>query len=40
MKRIALVQMRSSEDKRKNLKKSIEFIVEAADKGADLVCFP
>ena len=40
MKRIALVQMRSSEDKQDNLKKSIEFIAEAASKGADLVCFP
>lgn len=40
MKRIALVQMRSSEDKQENLKKSIEFIAEAANKGADLVCFP
>jgi len=40
LKRIALVQMRSSEDKQENLKKSIEFIAEAASKGADLVCFP
>lgn len=40
MKRIALVQMRSSEDKQENLKKSIDFIAEAAGKGADLVCFP
>ena len=40
MKRIAIVQMRSSEDKQENLKKSIEFITEAASKGADLVCFP
>jgi predicted amidohydrolase len=40
LKRIALVQMRSSEDKHENLKKSIEFIAEAASKGADLVCFP
>ncbi|AFU56964.1 MAG: carbon-nitrogen hydrolase family protein [Nitrososphaera sp.] len=39
-KRVALVQMRSSEDKQKNLDKSIEFIAEAAAKGADLVCFP
>ncbi len=39
-KKIALVQMRSSEDKQKNLDKSIEFIAEAAAKGADLVCFP
>lgn len=40
MKRIALVQMRSSEDKQENLKKSIDFIAEAADRGAELVCFP
>src|SRR6185295_9105535 len=32
--------MRSSEDKRENLKKSIDFIAEAASKGADLICFP
>jgi predicted amidohydrolase len=40
LKRIALVQMRSSEDKQENLKKSIEFITEAAGKGAELACFP
>lgn len=40
MKRIAIVQMRSSEDKRENLIKSIEFIAEATVKGADLACFP
>ena len=40
MKKIALVQMRSSEDKQENLKKSVEFIAEAASKGAELVCFP
>jgi deaminated glutathione amidase len=40
LKRIALVQMRSSEDKQENLDKSIEFVAEAAGKGADLVCFP
>jgi predicted amidohydrolase len=40
LKRIALVQMRSSEDKQENLNKSIEFVSEAAAKGADLVCFP
>jgi len=34
------VQMRSSEDKQENLKRSVEFIAEAADKGAALVCFP
>ena len=40
MKRIALVQMRSSEDKQENLEKSVDFIAEAAGKGAELVCFP
>ena len=40
MKRFALVQMRSSEDKQENLDKSIGFIAEAAGKGADQVCFP
>ncbi len=32
--------MCSSEDKQKNLKKSIDFIEEAAGKNAHLVCFP
>jgi predicted amidohydrolase len=40
LKRVAIVQMRSSEDKQENLKRSIDFIAEAAGKGADLVCFP
>jgi predicted amidohydrolase len=40
MKRIALVQMRSSGDKQENLKKSVDYIAEAAAKGAELVCFP
>jgi len=40
LKRIALVQMRSSEVKQENLDRSIEFIAEAASKDADLVCFP
>lgn len=40
MKRIALVQMRSSEDKQENLKKSVDYIVEAAGRSAELVCFP
>jgi len=40
LKKIAVVQMRSSEDKQENLKKSIDFIDEAADKNAHLVCFP
>ncbi len=38
--KVALVQMRSSEDKQENLKKSIEFVREASEKHADLVCFP
>ncbi len=40
LKRIALVQMRSSEDKQENLNRSIEFIAESAAKGANLACFP
>ena len=40
MKKIAIVQMRSSEDKQENLKKSIDLIEEAAGKNAHLVCFP
>jgi predicted amidohydrolase len=32
--------MHSTEDKQENLKKSIEFIHQAADKNACLVCFP
>lgn len=39
-KRIAIVQIRSSEDKHENLKRSVDFISEAAGKGADFVCFP
>jgi predicted amidohydrolase len=40
LEKVAIVQMRSSEDKQENLKKSIEFIAEASGKGAGLVCFP
>jgi predicted amidohydrolase len=40
LKKIAVVQMRSSEDKQENLKRSIDFIEEAASKNARLVCFP
>lgn len=40
MKKIAVVQMCSSEDKQENLKKSIDLIEEAAGKNAHLVCFP
>ena len=39
-KRIAIVQMRSSKHKQENLDRSIEFVTEAASKGAGLVCFP
>jgi predicted amidohydrolase len=38
--RVALVQMKSSEDKDKNLKLSISLIKEAAEKKANLICFP
>jgi deaminated glutathione amidase len=37
---IALVQMKSSEDKEENLKLSLNFIKEASKKNADLICFP
>jgi deaminated glutathione amidase len=40
LKRIGIVQIRSSEDKGENLKRSIDFIANAAGKGAHLVCFP
>jgi predicted amidohydrolase len=40
LRKIAVVQMCSSEDKQENLKKSIDFIDEAASKNAHLVCFP
>lgn len=38
--KVAIVQMRSTEDKQENLKKSVEFIRESADKSSGLVCFP
>lgn len=37
---IALVQMRSTESKEDNLKASVDYIAEAADRKASLVCFP
>jgi predicted amidohydrolase len=37
---VALVQMKSSEDKEENLKLSLNFIKEASKKNADLICFP
>ena len=37
---VAIVQMRSSEDKRENMKLSLDFVKEAAKKKASLVCFP
>jgi deaminated glutathione amidase len=37
---VAIVQMRSSEDKRENMKLSLDFVKEAARKKAGLVCFP
>jgi predicted amidohydrolase len=39
-KKIALVQMRSSQDKQENLLKSLDIIADAAAGGAELVCFP
>jgi predicted amidohydrolase len=40
LRKIAVIQMRSSEDKQENLRKSLDFIKEAASKNAHLVCFP
>ncbi len=37
---VAVVQLRSSEDKQENLLKSINYIEQAASKKAGLVCFP
>jgi predicted amidohydrolase len=37
---VAIVQMRSSEDKMKNLQLSVDFIREAAKKKSNLICFP
>ncbi|HYZ51561.1 MAG TPA: carbon-nitrogen hydrolase family protein [Nitrososphaeraceae archaeon] len=37
---VAIVQMKSSEDKRENLKLSLDFVKEAARKKASLICFP
>ena len=37
---VAIVQMRSSGDKRENLKLSLDFVKEAARKKASLICFP
>ncbi|HEV8386404.1 MAG TPA: carbon-nitrogen hydrolase family protein [Nitrososphaera sp.] len=39
-KKIALVQMQSSQDKQDNLLRSIDFIADAAAGKAELVCFP
>jgi deaminated glutathione amidase len=37
---IAIVQMRSSEDKMENLELSVDFIREAAKKKSSMICFP
>ncbi len=37
---VAIVQMRSSEDKHENMKLSLDFVKEAARKKASLICFP
>lgn len=37
---VAIVQMRSSEDKLENLQLSVDFIREAAKKKSNLICFP
>lgn len=38
--KIALAQMKMSEDVDENYQKSVSMICEAARKGADLICFP
>ena len=38
--RIGMVQMAMSEDRRANVRKAVEGVGEAADKGADVVCLP
>ena len=37
---VAVVQMRSSEDKMENLELSVDFIREAAQKKSSMICFP
>lgn len=37
---VAIVQMKSSEDKMENLQLSVDFIREAAKKKSNLICFP
>ena len=37
---VAVVQLKSSQDKQENLKKSVDYIVEASARKAGLVCFP
>ena len=37
---VAIVQMKSSEDKMENLELSVDFIREAAKKKSNLICFP
>jgi predicted amidohydrolase len=37
---VAIVQMRSSEDKMENLELSVDFIREAAKKKSSMICFP
>jgi deaminated glutathione amidase len=38
--KVAVIQMKSSTNKSENLKKSIDYINEAAKKNAQLICFP
>lgn len=37
---IAVVQLKSSQDKQENLKRSVDYVAEASAKNAGLVCFP
>ncbi len=37
---VAVVQLKSSEDKQENLRRSVDYVAEASAKKASLVCFP
>lgn len=37
---VAVVQLRSSEDKQENLERSVDYVTEASKKKVSLVCFP
>ena len=37
---VAVVQLKSSEDKQENLRRSVDYVAEASAKKASIVCFP